>query len=292
MTNKYTNYIVDEYTDIINRTLGSNIAKHIRLYNFNKNNFGASHIINNIHRINETLLDEKTKYIIETSRKIDGSYFTHLMKHFSDECKSKNIGNKHYNDLKELTFFSYKLAEDFIFKNTSANIGHKHYKYKNICDDLELLELHTYILKNAEKKLGNLGIHTDDETGVNYKTVTLIWYLNKSHDISGGNIFFYNNENEFKFPIFEHGDDEQTYKCLIFTGDIEHSPEKLSGTGVRKSIVFQFKRIDRNKKTKKRYKSLSLPKTRISRLSTKKRHKSLSLPKTRISRLSTKKTPY
>ena len=135
MTNKYTEYIVDKYTDIMNTTLGPNIAKHIRLYNFNENDFGASHMINNIHRINETLLDKETNDIIETFKKTNVPSFTHMMKHFSNECESKNIGNKHYNDLKDLTFFSYKLAEDFIFKNTSANIGHKHYKYKNICDD-------------------------------------------------------------------------------------------------------------------------------------------------------------
>ena len=142
---------------------------------------------------------------------------------------------------------------------------------------MELLEFHTYILKNIETpKTGELDIHTDDRQGVTYDTITLIWYLYKDDSINGGNISFYkdgysvikkqeevllkifddstrsNNKNTIMNRFMKHftsaTNKNKKCTCLIFTGDIEHSPQKLNGTGVRKSIVFQFRKSRQERK--------------------------------------------
>lgn len=165
-------------------------------------------------------------------------------------------------DLNALAIVSHKIAEKFARDSSDDfEVG----PLKNT----ELVEFHTYATTHSKRQLGLLEKHTDDKTGVSYNTITMIWYLIKDKDVEGGNIIFYApqpsetpqqrakfwkyyNEHgssppdrEVKINLWEQmGDVRENCVCLLFKGDIRHSPEPMGGTGERSAIVFQFERID------------------------------------------------
>ena len=286
----FNQYVDNTFRDNIIELLGEKYKDRIKLYNFSKN-------ICNEYRIDDIFkenIGDKAKseieYFYNNINKKNEDYFFHHMDSISKKPKKPS------DNLKKLTYFSYKLAEDFAIKNKTFYIKHdlklSSNRTSKLINDIELIEFHTYILKNQQNmREGDLSIHMDDMAAVNYDTITLIWYLYKSDDVKGGNIIFYNhafsyNQTETLLKIFNDSSkqsNENKCICLIFTGDIYHAPEELSGTGMRKSIVFQFRRENRKKKSYSKIKhiarSLSLPskKTRKTRdiLKTKKQPISL-----------------
>ena len=110
----------------------------------------------------------------------------------------------------------------------------------------ELVELHYYFLNTEREQTGKLDRHEDDEGGVSYKTITLIWYLKKSPTINKGNLKLFRTMNPSEEGITiktgKMDKDNNICSCVIFTGDIIHSPEKMFGIGERSGIVFQFER--------------------------------------------------
>ena len=188
-----------------------------------------------------------------------------LFKHdLINKCyfKKNRKPNQSLFELDYLSVISYKLAENFANESNEFSLGP--------LLNTQLLEFHTYATSFEEYKEGLLDKHTDDKTGVPYKTITLIWYLIKDPEVDGGNISFfkdYDDEKGIKINIWESDfDPKKLYskdrkKCilLMFKGNIEHQPEAIKGQGERSAIVFQFERIDKpkagkktkNKKTKK-----------------------------------------
>ena len=252
----------DRYTSKVAKILGKEYKNRIILYNFDKT------ICNKykIHNIFEKYMSDETKKKLKSiaDDKSEESYFEHIInKDPTDwvdpnqvEITKNTIDQDDLKDFHNFVLFSYNLAKTFSeINNSTFNIGHS-IKSNYTITDMELIEFHTYILKNIQTPTkGDFSIHVDDEAGVNYKTITLIWYIHKNVEVDGGNISFYDQKgNEIFFDIFKK-DDETVCKCLIFTGDINHAPQPLSGTGTRKCIVFQFKR-EENKSIKSRLKKI------------------------------------
>ena len=165
-------------------------------------------------------------------------------------------------DLNSLAIISHKLAEKFARDSGDFEVGP--------IEKTDLLEFHTYATNNSKKLTGLLAKHMDDQGGVTYDTITMIWYLIKDKEVEGGNIIFYAPQpsdtpqqrekfsqywqshgvappdREVKINLWEQmGDVRENCACLIFKGDILHSPEPMGGTGERSAIVFQFVRIDK-----------------------------------------------
>lgn len=166
-------------------------------------------------------------------------------------------------DFNALAIVSHKIAEKFA-RDSSDDFEVGPLK------DTELVEFHRYATTHSKRQLGLLKKHTDDKAAVSYNTITMIWYLIKDKDVEGGNIIFYApqpsdtpqqranywkyyNEHgssppdrEVKINLWEQmGDVRENCVCLLFKGDIRHSPEPMGGTGgERSAIVFQFERID------------------------------------------------
>jgi hypothetical protein len=160
-------------------------------------------------------------------------------------------------DFNALAIISHKLAENFARDSGDFEVGP--------LKDTGLVEFHTYVTTNSIKQLGGLEDHVDDFGGVNYKTITMIWYLIKDKDVDGGNIVFYAPSltdkqvmaywqshgvappmRKVKINLWEQmGHVRKNCVCLIFKGNVVHSPEPMGGTGERAAIVFQFIRIDK-----------------------------------------------
>ena len=164
-------------------------------------------------------------------------------------------------DFNALAIISHKIAEKFARDSGDFEVGP--------LKDTEIVEFHTYATINSKQKLGELNKHIDDKGGVSYNTITMIWYLIKDKEVDGGNIIFsapypqhgdkpwkyweYLHKHrveppdrEVKINLWEQMDDaRENCVCLIFKGNVWHSPEPMGGTGERSAIVFQFVRIDK-----------------------------------------------
>ncbi len=223
---------IDEFSqDKIRKILGDSYKNNIILYKFP---------IDTCKKIKAYSLLENNKTDIikgllhKISQGDERKIFAHHMENKVNDLFKRNI------DLNALSIISYQLADKFAKKNGDFEVG-------NLINT-ELAEFHTYASNVKKKTEGNLGIHIDDETGVSYKTITLIWYIIKDKDIEGGNISFFEGFGEKKVTIniWDKKDDKrEKCICLIFKGDIEHSPEAISGRGERSAIVFQFERVDK-----------------------------------------------
>lgn len=150
---------------------------------------------------------------------------------------------KDHIDLNSLMIVSHALAEKFA-KDSGFGAG----KY---ILDTELVETHYYFINwEGEKVSGAFGKHVDDGASVEYKTITVIWYLKKSPDLEDGNISFHlgpNAKEESSHVIrINVGSGDNTCNCLLFAGDIWHMSEDMSGKGERSSVVFHFERKNEN----------------------------------------------
>lgn len=161
-------------------------------------------------------------------------------------------------DFNALAIVSHKIAEKFARDSGDFEVGP--------LKDTELVEFHTYATTHSKRRLGDLAKHDDDGGAVDYKTITMIWYLIKDKEVDGGNIIFYAPpalddaaalkywqshrvappDREVKINLWEQmGDARDNCVCLIFKGNMLHSPEPMGGTGERSAIVFQFVRLDK-----------------------------------------------
>jgi len=77
--------------------------------------------------------------------------------------------------------------------------------------------------------------HVDDHSIINYNVVTAILYLEKDPNIVGGNISII--FDDFVFEV-------KTGSIIMMLGNVKHALQPMSETGIRSSMVFQFKRED------------------------------------------------
>ena len=152
-------------------------------------------------------------------------------------------------DFNALAIVSHKIAEKF------ARDSGGDFEVGKL-QDTELVEFHTYLATHSNRRLGDFAKHDDDGSG---KVITMIWYLIKDKEVDGGNIIFYAPppardwrsrgvvppDREVIINLWDQMDDaRENCVCLIFKGNMLHSPEPMGGTGERSAIVFQFERID------------------------------------------------
>lgn len=102
-------------------------------------------------------------------------------------------------------------------------------------DDIHI-EFHNYY-SDGQKIQSNFYRHCDDEGWIS-ECVTLIYYLEKSPTLDGGNLFLYPNKDDTNPIICEI----QTGKMLMIHGSVYHEIENLTGTGNRRCIVIQLRR--------------------------------------------------
>lgn len=242
ITSDLNKYIDEKSEDRIERILGKQYAGSVRLYKFPIEKCKEI----KAYTVLKHNTSEETKRILKEMKDKKESTFEHMVTTFG-ELPEKNI------DFNALAIISHKLAEKFARDSGDFEVGP--------LKDTELVEFHTYATTNSKRHLGLLQKHIDDEGAVSYNTITLIWYLIKDKGVEGGNISFFapdlpanptpaqllsNRENEVTINLWDQIDDvREKCVCLIFKGDIVHSPESMGGTGERSAIVFQFMRIDK-----------------------------------------------
>ena len=99
------------------------------------------------------------------------------------------------------------------------------------------LDIHSF---SASKTLQEhpLTWHTDDEANlIGCQVHTLILYLEKDDRITGGNLIVKINNCDRTVIV-------QSKSIVLMRGDVIHVPEDISGEGLRRSMVFQFQRLD------------------------------------------------
>ena len=251
ITNDLNKYMDETSANRIERVLGKKYAGSVRLYKFPIEKCKEI----KAYKVLEENKSEETKRILKEIKDKKKSEFNHLVSTFS-VLPEKDI------DFNSLAIISHKLAEKFARDSGDFKVGP--------LKDTELVEFHTYATTHSERHLGLLDKHIDDEGAVSYNTITMIWYLIKDKEVDGGNIIFYAPQpreksvahwhkhhvmppdREVKINLWEQmGDVRENCVCLIFKGDIVHSPETMGGTGERSAIVFQFVRIDKSTESTK-----------------------------------------
>lgn len=80
-----------------------------------------------------------------------------------------------------------------------------------------------------------LGLHEDDGATTKYKVNTMIFYLEKSENIKGGDLLVQINNKNTIIPI-------KKGMAIAFRGNLLHVPTKCLGEGIRECIVFQIER--------------------------------------------------
>lgn len=239
-------YIDEKSENRIERVLGKQYSGCVRLYKFPIEKCKEI----KAYKVLEENKSEETKQVLKEMKDKKESAFEHMVSTFS-VLPEKDI------DFNALAIISHKLAEKFARDSGDFEVGP--------LKDTELVEFHTYATTHSKRHLGLLKKHIDDEGAVSYNTITLIWYLIKDRDVEGGNISFFapdlpanptpaqlsayyesKKENEVTINLWDQIDDaREKCVCLIFKGDIVHSPESMGGRGERSAIVFQFMRIDK-----------------------------------------------
>lgn len=121
-----------------------------------------------------------------------------------------------------------------------------------------LIEFHCY-KPDLELIKTPFTMHCDDHAGVNFAVETIIFYLKKDDSILGGNLIYMKKtgtqRRKISFGLIKYEKVFDTFvqekleinegDCLMMGGDIRHVPEDVSGEGMRKSIVIQFKSLER-----------------------------------------------
>ena len=115
-----------------------------------------------------------------------------------------------------------------------------------------LFEIHNINLTDDEYIENAFTRHMDDYGGVSCKVNTMIYYLEKSPTLDGGNLVIYKNDKDnygMRSDKSSHSDDgieleikPNTY--LLLRGDVEHSITPCTGSGNRTCVVIQIARID------------------------------------------------
>ena len=86
--------------------------------------------------------------------------------------------------------------------------------------------------KSSQRDPG-MKYHADDSLGEG-NVETCIFYIKKSDKIKGGNLCYINSNGEKKLIRIKEND------LLIFSGDIEHKPNLVTGVGERNAVILQF----------------------------------------------------
>jgi hypothetical protein len=265
ITNDLNTYMDEKSANRIERVLGKQYSGSVRLYKFPIEKCKEI----KAYKVLEENKSERAKQLLEEIKvETKESMFQHLVGDKSDKLffykpynnplrgKPKSIKESAASaaspasaapfvlfepeiDFNALAIISHKLAENFARDSGDFEVGP--------LKDTGLVEFHTYVTTNSIKQLGGLEDHVDDFGGVNYKTITMIWYLIKDKEVDGGNIIFYApSMRKVKINLWEQmGHVRKNCVCLIFKGNVVHSPEPMGGTGERAAIVFQFIRIDK-----------------------------------------------
>lgn len=114
----------------------------------------------------------------------------------------------------------------------------KQYRYQNqeITTRNWFLELHEYnCLSTDPNPLSEFDLHSDDGATTDFNVNTIVFYLEKSENISGGDLLVEINKKQTIIPVLPG-------MVITFRGDLLHVPTPCSGSGIRKSIVFQIER--------------------------------------------------
>lgn len=98
------------------------------------------------------------------------------------------------------------------------------------------IEFHHYDTDSNREKCETFDWHKDDKIVIrNSKVYTIVFYLNKSLDTTGGNL-------QFKIDDKIHEHKVKTKDIIAFPGDIEHYVTPLDGNGIRDSIIVFIER--------------------------------------------------
>jgi len=103
----------------------------------------------------------------------------------------------------------------------------------NIDPNNYYVEFHKYFVNG--KTIPFTDFHEDDYGAVSYNTVTCIYYLIKNDTIEGGDLEFKNKDKGI-IKIDPN-------MLVIFNGNLVHRVTKMNGSGIRKCIVIQFRRL-------------------------------------------------
>lgn len=103
-----------------------------------------------------------------------------------------------------------------------------------------LIELHEYNKENNTPDYETpFAKHCDDYGAVDTKVNTIIYYIEKSEELEGGNIKIFKDENNIDSTL-----KVESSKMLMMRGDVMHEITPLKGRGIRRSIVVQIERLE------------------------------------------------
>jgi hypothetical protein len=98
------------------------------------------------------------------------------------------------------------------------------------------LELQRYkCVENDKTPLDFISLHKDDGSTTDYNVNTIVFYLEKSEKIIGGDLLVKINDKETIIPVMSG-------MAIAFRGNLLHTPIPCLGEGFRKTIVFQVER--------------------------------------------------
>lgn len=102
-------------------------------------------------------------------------------------------------------------------------------------DQKPLLEAHRYVVGDTKLTETPFMWHSDDHGGITFNTITIIFYLRKSHDLEGGNLKFKFKKGSLESQpsnfIDKTSDDDtvvefcipvESNMIVIMRGDVEH----------------------------------------------------------------------
>ena len=154
--------------------------------------------------------------------------FDELYKVDRNDCFSimnyENGNVRHFNDTDDI-----KEKVISVIKDTVKIVEKTDY---TINPEKCYVELHKYVVNGKTEPF--FDFHEDDYGGVNYKTVTCIYYLRKDETIVGGDLEF----------MFESTIKIEPNMLVIFNGNKTHRVTTMDGHGVRKCMVLQFERLE------------------------------------------------
>lgn len=160
----------------------------------------------------------------------DSNNFTKIIKGlFEKKNKNKRIEKqlkeKQTNsDLKIITDLGKKYFEKYGFQN------------KSMTNENYFVELGRYECNLKDDNVIDVfSWHKDDGAVIDYYVNTIVFYLEKSKDIVGGDFKLKINDKETIIPI-------ESGMVLCFNGNLEHTVIPCSGEGKRDTIVFQIER--------------------------------------------------
>ena len=110
------------------------------------------------------------------------------------------------------------------------------YKSETLRKENYFLELQRYdCSEKDDTKLFPFDFHEDDGAVIDYKVNTIVFYIEKSETIRGGDFMVEINGKKNTIPI-------EPKMALVFTGNLVHAPTQCYGKGTRDCMVFHLER--------------------------------------------------